>query len=118
MRGAQHRLRPDRIVTAPSTTQPIEVTANGYTFAALTAAPADGPLALCLHGFPDSPHPALPSTGPCRDGVRAVAPRMRGYAPTTATAWKHCPRTHARHEALDSVMRHPEGLQTAGGLTW
>lgn len=43
-----------------------------------------GPLALCLHGFPDSPHtwrhllPALAAAG-----YRAVAPFMRGYAPTT-----------------------------------
>lgn len=44
----------------------------------------DGPLALCLHGFPDSPHtwrhlmPALVASG-----YRAVAPFMRGYAPTS-----------------------------------
>ncbi|HET6968353.1 MAG TPA: alpha/beta hydrolase, partial [Ornithinibacter sp.] len=41
------------------------------------------PLALCLHGFPDSAHtyrhllPALAAAG-----FRAVAPWMRGYAPT------------------------------------
>lgn len=46
-----------------------------------------GPLALCLHGFPDSPHtwrhlmPALADAG-----YRAVAPFMRGYAPTSVTA--------------------------------
>ena len=44
----------------------------------------EGPLALCLHGFPDSPHtwrhllPALAA-----QGYRAVAPFMRGYAPTS-----------------------------------
>jgi pimeloyl-ACP methyl ester carboxylesterase len=42
-----------------------------------------GPLALCLHGFPDSAHtyrhllPALAEAG-----YRAVAPFMRGYHPT------------------------------------
>lgn len=47
----------------------------------------DGPLALCLHGFPDSPHtwrhlmPALAAAG-----YRAVAPFMRGYAPTSVAA--------------------------------
>ena len=47
----------------------------------------DGPLALCLHGFPDSPHtwrhlmPALAAAG-----YRAVAPYMRGYAPTSVAA--------------------------------
>lgn len=44
----------------------------------------DGPLALCLHGFPDSPHTwrhLLPALGAA--GYRAVAPFMRGYAPTS-----------------------------------
>ena len=47
----------------------------------------DGPLALCLHGFPDSPHtwrhlmPALAA-----GGYRAVAPYMRGYAPTSVAS--------------------------------
>jgi pimeloyl-ACP methyl ester carboxylesterase len=46
-----------------------------------------GPLALCLHGFPDSAHtwrhllPELASAG-----YRAVAPFMRGYAPTSIPA--------------------------------
>jgi len=43
-----------------------------------------GPLALCMHGFPDSPHtwrhlmPVL-----AERGYRAVAPFQRGYAPTS-----------------------------------
>lgn len=43
----------------------------------------EGPLAICLHGFPDSAHtwrhllPAL-----AERGHRAVAPFLRGYAPT------------------------------------
>jgi pimeloyl-ACP methyl ester carboxylesterase len=46
-----------------------------------------GPLALCLHGFPDSAHtwrhllPALAGAG-----FHAVAPFMRGYAPTAVPA--------------------------------
>src|SRR3954464_10861758 len=46
-----------------------------------------GPLALCLHGFPDSAHtwrhllPALADAG-----YRAVAPFQRGYAPTGVPA--------------------------------
>jgi pimeloyl-ACP methyl ester carboxylesterase len=58
------------------------VDANGVRFSYLAA--GDGPLALCLHGFPDSAHtwrhllPALAGAG-----YRAVAPFMRGYAPTS-----------------------------------
>ena len=61
------------------------VSANGVDFAVLTA--GEGPLALCLHGFPDSAHgyrhllPALASAG-----YRAVAPFQRGYAPTAVPA--------------------------------
>ncbi|GAB3680881.1 alpha/beta fold hydrolase [Saccharopolyspora tripterygii] len=58
-----------------------EVKAGGLTFSILEA--GTGPLALCLHGFPDTAHtwrhllPALADAG-----FRAVAPFMRGYAPT------------------------------------
>jgi pimeloyl-ACP methyl ester carboxylesterase len=57
------------------------VRARGLDFATLEA--GDGPLVLCLHGFPDTARsfraqlPALASAG-----FRAVAPYMRGYAPT------------------------------------
>ena len=57
------------------------VTANGLDFALLEM--GDGPLALCLHGFPDSPwtwRHLLPVLADA--GFRAVAPYMRGYAPT------------------------------------
>jgi pimeloyl-ACP methyl ester carboxylesterase len=59
------------------------VTANGLRFGYLSAGPSDGPLALCLHGFPDSAHTwrhLLPTLAEA--GFRAVAPFMRGYAPT------------------------------------
>jgi pimeloyl-ACP methyl ester carboxylesterase len=57
------------------------VEANGVMFGYVEA--GSGPLALCLHGFPDSAHtwrhllPALADAG-----YHAVAPFMRGYAPT------------------------------------
>jgi pimeloyl-ACP methyl ester carboxylesterase len=57
------------------------VTANGLRFHYL--AMGEGPLALCLHGFPDSPwtyRHLLPELA--KAGYRAVAPFMRGYAPT------------------------------------
>ena len=58
------------------------VDANGLTFHYLEA--GSGPLALCLHGFPDNAHtygellPAL-----AQAGFHGVAPFMRGYAPTS-----------------------------------
>src|SRR3954466_15169720 len=71
----------------------VTVSAGGLEFAALTCGdgpPESGsrrPLALCLHGFPDSAHtwrhllPALADAG-----YRAVAPFQRGYAPTGVPA--------------------------------
>ena len=58
------------------------VKANGLSFGALTCGDS-GPLALCLHGFPDSAHTyrhLLPELATA--GFRAVAPWSRGYAPT------------------------------------
>jgi pimeloyl-ACP methyl ester carboxylesterase len=61
------------------------VRANDLDFEVLEL--GSGPLALCLHGFPDSPHtwrhllPALADAG-----FHAVAPFMRGYAPTSIPA--------------------------------
>ena len=60
------------------------IAANGLEFACLTDGPDDGPLALCLHGFPDSAHTwryLLPELAAA--GYRAVAPFLRGYAPTS-----------------------------------
>lgn len=57
------------------------VRAGGIEFHYLEA--GSGPLALCVHGFPDSPWTfrfLLPHLA--RAGYRAVAPFTRGYAPT------------------------------------
>ena len=70
-----------------SNSEVIHVDANGLQFAALAQGPADGPLALCLHGFPDSAQTwrhLLPDLAGA--GFRAVAPWMRGYAPTAVPA--------------------------------
>src|SRR3954465_5483310 len=60
------------------------VEANGVTYGYLADGPEDGPLALCLHGFPDSAwtwRHLLPELAAA--GYRAVAPFLRGYAPTS-----------------------------------
>ena len=60
------------------------VSANGVDFAYLSDGPDDGPLALCLHGFPDTAHTwryLLPRLADA--GFHAVAPFLRGYAPTS-----------------------------------
>src|SRR5260370_33759717 len=57
------------------------VLANDLKFAILEA--GSGPLALCLHGFPDSAQTwryLLPELAEA--GFHAVAPFMRGYSPT------------------------------------
>lgn len=57
-------------------------TANGIDFTYLSC--GTGPLALCLHGFPDSPHSWRHLMVALADaGFRAVAPFTRGYAPTS-----------------------------------
>jgi pimeloyl-ACP methyl ester carboxylesterase len=101
------------------------VAANGLEFAYVAA--GDGPLALCLHGFPDSAHtwrhllPALADAG-----FRAVAPWMRGYAPTEVPAGGDytvaalATDASALHEALggdaDAVLiGHDWGAITAYG---
>jgi pimeloyl-ACP methyl ester carboxylesterase len=101
------------------------VTANRLDFAYLDA--GSGPLALCLHGFPDSPWtyryllPALAEAG-----YRAVAPFMRGYAPTEISADGHYRTSDfvadavALHQALggdgDAVLiAHDWGATAAWG---
>ncbi len=60
------------------------VSANGIEFAYLDDGPASGPLALCLHGFPDTARTwrhLLPRLAEA--GFHAVAPFLRGYAPSS-----------------------------------
>ena len=63
------------------------VTANGLSFGYLEDGPVDGPLALCLHGFPDAAptwRHLLPRLADA--GFHAVAPWLRGYHPTDVPA--------------------------------
>ena len=95
------------------------------TFAYLTTG-GSGPLALCLHGFPDTAHtwrhlaPRLAAAG-----YRAVAPFTRGYAPTAVPAdglyqtGALAADANALHDALGGDGRrghHRPRLGRLGGL--
>ena len=64
--------------------QPFDVTAPTVQLRALIWGPADAPIALCLHGFPDTAYTWRKVAPQLVDaGWRVVAPFMRGYAPTS-----------------------------------
>jgi pimeloyl-ACP methyl ester carboxylesterase len=84
--------------------------ANGLEFAYLDDGPAEGPLALCLHGFPDSAHTwrhLLPELAGA--GYHAVAPFLRGYAPSEIPA-------DGRYQ-IGAVVRDVAALHEALGGT-
>jgi pimeloyl-ACP methyl ester carboxylesterase len=103
----------------------IRVRANGIEFEALEL--GEGPLALCLHGFPDTAgtwRHLLPELAAA--GFRAVAPFMRGYAPSGLAPdgdyrlAAMVADANALHEALggagDAVLiGHDWGAETAYG---
>ncbi len=65
----------------------IEVNGVELAYLADERAGADAPLALCLHGFPDTAQTWRHLLEPLADaGYRAVAPYLRGYAPSTIPA--------------------------------
>jgi pimeloyl-ACP methyl ester carboxylesterase len=80
-----------------------EVRANGLRFHYLTM--GEGPLALCLHGFPDSPHTyryLLP--GLAEAGYRAVALFNRGFAPTEVPSERR--HVHTSTMVADAIALH------------
>src|SRR5580693_2537119 len=86
------------------------VTANGVQFSYFESGPADGPLALCLHGFPDSAHTwrfLLPELAAA--GYHAVAPFMRGYAPSDISP--------DGHYQLGAIVRDVNALHEALGAS-
>jgi pimeloyl-ACP methyl ester carboxylesterase len=112
-------------MSAPVPLRTSRVRANDLEFGLLEA--GSGPLALCLHGFPDTAHtwqhllPALAGAG-----FHAVAPFMRGYAPTAIPAdgayqvGALVADAVALHEALGGdgeavLIGHDWGAETAYG---
>jgi len=77
-----------------SPARPTTIDSNGIRFPALEDGPADGPVVLCLHGFPDTQHgwfeslEGRPSFAShlVAAGYRVVAPAMRGVAPEAIPA--------------------------------
>ena len=89
---------------APATATPEirHARARGVEFAYFEL--GSGPLALCLHGFPDTAHSWLPLMQRlAAGGYRAVAPFTRGYAPTQVPA-DGCYQTATL--ATDAVALH------------
>jgi pimeloyl-ACP methyl ester carboxylesterase len=62
-------------------------TAPGVTLDVTEAGPADGPVVVLLHGFPESAHSWRHQLGPlAAAGYRVLAPDQRGYAGSSAPA--------------------------------
>jgi pimeloyl-ACP methyl ester carboxylesterase len=109
-------------------TQVRRIELPGLSVSALSWGPVDGPLALCLHGFPDTAW-TWRHLGPrlADLGWRVVAPFSRGYAPTSIpadgdyTARALMSDAVALHEALEGdesavVIGHDWGAVTANAL--
>jgi pimeloyl-ACP methyl ester carboxylesterase len=106
----------------------IDVHAPAVELKALTWGPPDGPIALCLHGFPDTAYswrnfaPQLAASG-----WRVVAPFMRGYAPSSIPSDGSYHLGALMDDALqvrsgaggtdrDVVIGHDWGAMAANGL--
>jgi len=112
-------------MAAPITQSRREV--NGVELALLEAGPTTGRLALLLHGFPDTPWGWQPTLEALADaGYHAVAPYLRGYAPSaipeggTASLGAYTADAHALHDVLggdgDAVLiGHDWGALTTYG---
>jgi pimeloyl-ACP methyl ester carboxylesterase len=98
----------------------IDVTAPAVQLRALGWGPADGPIALCLHGFPDTAY-GWRKVGPvlADAGWRVVAPFMRGYVPSSV------PSDHSYHVGalMDDALQvlraaGPTGRDVVIGHDW
>ncbi len=123
--------RPVRADNVAAMTAPEEITvhANGLRYGALSWGDAGAPLALLLHGYPDTAH-TWRHVGPllAEAGWRAVAPFTRGYAPTDLAPDDRyfladlVDDVLALHEALDGddravLIGHDWGAVTVWGVT-
>jgi pimeloyl-ACP methyl ester carboxylesterase len=85
------------------------VQANGIRFRTLVDGPADGDMAILLHGFPEGAESwAKQVEALAKAGVLAVAPDMRGYGLTDAP-------THVEDYRVDELVEDVAGLIRAFG---
>ena len=95
----------------------IEVRANGLRFTAYEQ--GQGPLVLCLHGFPDHARSFRHQMGPlCEAGYRVVVPYMRGYAPTEIPADGSYQGATLAHDALALIEALGEDRAVLVGHDW
>jgi len=91
------------------------VEANGLRFACLEA--GEGPLVLCVHGFPDTAESFRPLLADlARAGFHAVAPFTRGHAPTESPGTKkiRLEELAADLVALVSALGHERAAMLVG----
>lgn len=112
------------------TTEPrwIDVSAPTVQLRALTWGPQYGPIALCLHGFPDTAYGFRRLAPHLVDaGYRVIAPFMRGYVPSSLPADRAYHMGALMDDALqvraasnptddDVVIGHDWGAVAATGL--
>ena len=106
----------------------IDVNAPTVQLRALTWGPQDGPIALCLHGFPDTAYGFRKLAPHLADaGYRVIAPFMRGYVPSSVPSdgsyhlgalIDDALRVRAASNPTDAdvVIGHDWGAITATGL--
>lgn len=98
----------------------IDVEAPAVQLRALCWGPEEGPIALCLHGFPDTARgfrklaPSLVAAG-----YRVVAPFMRGYAPSALAS----DRAYHLGALMDDALQvraasHPTDADVVIGHDW
>ena len=84
----------------------LTIAANGLRFHALAAGPADGPLVVLLHGFPETSHGWRRQIGPLADaGFRVVAPDQRGIGLSSKPAGIANYRVHLLAADIVAIVR-------------
>ena len=93
--------------------------AGGVRLAYLEVGPADGPLVVCLHGFPDTPLTFRRLGGVlAENGFRVVAPRQRGYPPSEVVTGPYQVAALARDALAVARALSPEAPVSLVGHDW